>query len=117
MEHELTTKPLLGAKRWTSPESYPEFLRLPKSGERCPVTGMSRSSLNLLILPGEDNNFNPPVRSISLRKRGQIRATRLIVCKSLIDYLYSLETQLPLSGSSARSASDYFVTTETQEMH
>jgi hypothetical protein len=70
----------------------PEFIRLPKSGSPCPFTGLSRTGLNALILPTPANGFKPPVRSISLRQRGQARGTRLIVFDSLIEYLHRLET-------------------------
>lgn len=39
----------------------PLYLRLPKSGKRCPATGLSRSTLNDLILPTPSNDFRPPV--------------------------------------------------------
>ena len=70
-----------------------EFIRLPKSGTRCPLTGLSRSSLNALILPTEENNFKPPVRSVSIRKRHAIRGTRLISVPSLLEFLQGLNTQ------------------------
>ena len=66
----------------------PEFIRLPKGG-LCPYTGLSRSKLNQLILPCEQNEFKPPVKSVCLRQRGAIKGTRLIVLDSLLDYLYS----------------------------
>ena len=65
----------------------PEFLRLPKSGTRCPVCGLSRSKLNQLILPSELNGHRPPVRSVSLRKRGAVRGVRLIATDDLLAYL------------------------------
>jgi hypothetical protein len=68
----------------------PEWLRLPKSGERCALTGLSRSALNELILPNYVNNFDPPVKSVSLRKPGQVRGVRLIHTASLLLYLESL---------------------------
>ena len=71
----------------TSTTSEREFLRLPKSGQ-CPITGLTRSKLYDLISPSEDNGFKPPVKSVSLRKPGQIKGTRLIVLQSLLDYLY-----------------------------
>jgi hypothetical protein len=67
----------------------PGFLRLPKSGNLCPWTGLSRSKMNELILPNEHNDFKPPVRSICLRNRGQKKGVRLIVFDSLMDYLRS----------------------------
>jgi hypothetical protein len=62
----------------------PEFLRLPTPGKRCPITGLSRSALNELIL-----GPRPPVASVCLRKRGAMRGIRLIVTESLLAYLHS----------------------------
>lgn len=67
----------------------PEFIRLPKPSKLCPYTGLSRSKMNELVLPSEQNNCKPPVASISLRKRGQVKAVRLVVYDSLIAYLRS----------------------------
>jgi hypothetical protein len=69
----------------------PEYIRLPRPGTRCPFTGMSRSALNNLILPCELNGYKPPVRSVSLRRRGAVRGTRLIDYQSLMDYIKSQE--------------------------
>lgn len=69
--------------------NQPEFIRLPKPGQRCPLTGISRSAMNKLVLASEGNGFKPPVRSVSLRKPGNVRGIRLIVTKSLLDYLYA----------------------------
>jgi hypothetical protein len=68
------------------PNSRPEFVRLPKLG-LCPITGLSRSKIYTLILPHEDNNYKPPVASVSLRKTGQLKGTRLVVLESLLAYL------------------------------
>jgi hypothetical protein len=77
----------------------PEFMRLPKSGSLCPWSGLSRSKLNELILPSPLNGHRPPVRSISLRNRGQIRAVRLINFDSLMAYLRSLEVTSDEGGT------------------
>ncbi len=69
-----------------TPNCRPEFIRLPKLG-LCPITGLSRSKLYDLISPNEGNGFKPPVRSVSLRKPGQTKGTRLIVLQSLLAYL------------------------------
>ena len=69
----------------------PEFIRLPKSGTRCPHTGLSRSKLNQLVLPCKENDYKPPVESKALRNRGSIRGTRLIVFDSLMNYLKGLD--------------------------
>ena len=70
----------------------PEFIRLPKSGSLCQWTGLSRSKLNELILPSPVNGHRPPVRSVSLRNRNQMKAVRLVNFDSLMTYLRSLET-------------------------
>ena len=75
----------------TSTTVKPEFIRLPKSGNRCPHTGLSRSKMNQLVLPCKENDFKPPVESKVLRKRGTIRGTRLIVFDSLMGYLNGLD--------------------------
>lgn len=69
----------------------PEYCRLPKSGTRCPITGLSRSALNELILPCSANGFKPPVRSVVLKKRHAVRGVRLIVVESLLDHLRNLD--------------------------
>ncbi len=72
----------------------PEFIRLPKAGIQCQYTGIPRSTMNGLILAGPHNNFNPPVKSVVLRRPGNTRGVRLIVYASLMAYLHSLaETQ------------------------
>jgi hypothetical protein len=82
----LTIEPAIAAQRQNT---WPEFIRLPKSPALCPHCGLSRSKLNELILPCTANDFRPPVKSISLRKRGQTKAVRLVVYDSLMTYLRS----------------------------
>jgi hypothetical protein len=65
----------------------PEWIRLPRKGTFCPYCGLSRTSLNELILPSVENGYRPPVHSISLRKRGKLRGARLIAYDSLMNYL------------------------------
>jgi hypothetical protein len=72
-----------------SVNTKPEFIRLPKSGTQCFHTGLTRSKMNQLVLPCAANGFKPPVKSISLRCRGQIKAVRLVVYDSLMAYLRS----------------------------
>ena len=69
-------------------QNKPEFIRLPKGG-LCPYTNLSRSKLNQLILPCEQNDWKPKVKSICLRQPGAVKGTRLIVLDSLLEYLYS----------------------------
>ena len=65
----------------------PEFLRLPKPGTLCPMTGLGRSYMNSLILPTAANGHRPPVASVCLRQRGAKKGVRLVVYDSLISYL------------------------------
>jgi hypothetical protein len=81
-----TTAPVAASASAPSTHSQPEYIRLPKSGP-CSITGLTRSKLYDLISPSEDNGFKPPVKSVSLRKPGQTKGTRLIVLQSLLDYL------------------------------
>lgn len=88
----MTTRHLLN----NSVVSDPAFIRFPKPGRRCPVTGLSRSSLYQLVLPSEANGYNPPVRSAVIKNRCAARGVRLVSVPSLLGYLNSLvekETQ------------------------
>lgn len=69
----------------------PEFIRLPKTRTLCPYSGLTRSKLNELCLPCDANDHRPPVRSVCLRQRGAIKGVRLVVFKSLMDYLHGQE--------------------------
>lgn len=62
----------------------PEFVRLPKSGTRCLISGLTRSKLNELIL-----SHPPQVRSSVLKKRGAFRGVRLIHVDSLLAFIRS----------------------------
>ena len=65
----------------------PVYVRLPKPGEKCPITGLSRAKLNELVLPNVRNNFTPRVASMSLRQEGAQRGIRLVLLDSLLAYL------------------------------
>jgi hypothetical protein len=67
------------------------FIRLPKSGQQCPVTGLKRSQMNTLVWPCRANKFKPPVKSVCLRKPGAIKGTRLVHLASLLQYLHRFE--------------------------
>lgn len=80
------------------PNIIPEFIRVPRKGERCPFTGLSRSSLYQLISPCSANGFRAPVKSTVLRKKGNIRGIRLILYSSLSAHLQGLtEVTHPLT--------------------
>lgn len=87
-------------------EFAPQFIRLPRSGERCPHSGLSRSKMNELILPSAANNNNPPVRSIVQKKRHAVRGIRLISYASLIDHLNSLDGESVSAATSEACGGD-----------
>jgi hypothetical protein len=64
----------------------PEFCRLPRPKTRCPITGLSRTSLVELIDAGK-------IRAVRLRKKGAARGVTLINRQSLLNFLHGLETQ------------------------
>jgi hypothetical protein len=83
---KLTTKPI---SLYQQSNLRPEFIRLPKPGTADPWTSLSRSTLNLLVLPCKENGYRPPVRSCTLRRRGTMKGVRLIDFQSLIDHINS----------------------------
>lgn len=68
-------------------EASPEYFRLPRQGEHDPLFGLTRSYLNLLILPCKLNNFHPQVRSSVLRQGNAKSGVRLVNVVSLRAYL------------------------------
>lgn len=77
-----------------SESTLPEFLRLPRPRARCPVTGLSRTTLEELIREG----FIPAKK---LRRPGRTRCITLIPRRQLIDYVLSL----PESTATAKATS------------
>jgi len=65
----------------------PEYMRLPRAGERDPICGLPRSVLNELILPCKANGGRPPVRSVVLRRKGALTGIRLVDLASLRAHL------------------------------
>jgi hypothetical protein len=66
---------------------WPEYVRLPPPGELDPLFGLTRSYLNLLILPSKENDFRPPVRSSVLRQPNAKTGVRLVNVASLRAYV------------------------------
>ncbi len=60
-----------------------EFIRLPRPRERCPLSGLSRTTLVELIDAGK-------IKGLTIRKPGSTRGIRLIVKASLLSYLHGL---------------------------
>jgi len=77
----------------TLTHANPEWIRLPAPGSRCRHTGLSRSTLNELTIPGVANDWKPPVKSVVLRKRGAVRGIRLISYDALMNYLNELSEE------------------------
>lgn len=72
----------------SSPLLRPEWTQLPKSSARCPISGLSRSAINALILPTKANGFNPPVKSRSIKNHKHAsRGVRLVNVESLLAYI------------------------------
>jgi len=69
----------------------PEWIRLPRSGEKCPYSSLSRSTLNALILPCKANKNRPVVKSSVLPQPGATRGVRLIHRESLMEYIAANE--------------------------
>ena len=77
----------------------PIWIRLPKVGKSCPFTGLSRSTLNNLIL-----GKNPPVQSVSLRQHHAIRGCRIILLKSLLEFIAGVAAAQNPTNSAHASA-------------
>jgi hypothetical protein len=86
-DREYTTQPLEQAAAEASTSTQCEFLRLPPPGQKCPITGLTRGFLNLLVLPCKENDFKPPVRSFSLRRKGRAKGVRLVDRADLVRYI------------------------------
>jgi hypothetical protein len=90
---EVTSRPSVGATlsaptvAITAVEVVPEYLRLPRQGQQDSIFGLTRSYLNLLILPSKENDFQPPVRSSVLRQGNAKSGVRLVNVASLKAYL------------------------------
>lgn len=63
------------------------WIRLPRPGARCPVSGLSRSTLAELVRPCERNDYRPPVESRLLKRKGASRGVLLIKKQSLLDFI------------------------------
>ena len=63
------------------------WLRLPRAGSRCNVSGLSRSGLCDLVRPNSRNDYAPPVASRLLKRKGAARGVLLINRQSLLDFI------------------------------
>jgi len=67
--------------------SEKQYIRYPKAGEECPITGLRLGTLRALSIPSHTNGGKPPVKSILLTLPGKKKGTRLIEIKSLLAYI------------------------------
>ena len=68
----------------------PKLIRLPTQGVPCEWTGLSRAKMAQLVVPSKENEFSPPVRSVSLGPDKDSKGwTRLIYFDSLMQFLDS----------------------------
>jgi hypothetical protein len=95
------------ASRHTPPHRKEEWIRLPPVGTACPYSGLKRTQINELVLPCAVNSHKPPVRSVSLRKPGGVKGTRLVHLQSLLDYLAGLEAaQIAATSAAAKEGQE-----------
>jgi hypothetical protein len=71
---------------------------LPRAGTRCPVSGLSRSTIAELTRPCERNGYRPPVEARVLKRKGSVRGVLLISRTALLEYL----NELPAPERAAR---------------
>lgn len=81
---------LTGPSRTSAVFDPQTWLRLPRPGDRCHVSGLSRSTLVELVRPGIRNGFRPPVEAKHLKRQGTSRGVVLINRASLLAYLDGL---------------------------
>lgn len=63
------------------------WIRLPRPGSRCPVSGLSRSTLAELVRPCPRNDYAPPVESRLLKRKGAARGVLLVSRASLLAFI------------------------------
>lgn len=80
--HELTTAPMTVLDPTNRVALLPLWIRLPKPGETDPITSLPRSSMWELVQRSQGK-----IRTVSLRKPGATKGTRLIHLQSLLDFL------------------------------
>jgi hypothetical protein len=75
--------------------TLPLTTRLPKTGQKEPISGLGRTQLDLLVRPQAGNGYSAPVRSHILAVKGNSRGIRLIDVQSLVTYISSLSSEQP----------------------
>lgn len=70
----------------------PEFIRIPADGERCPHTGLGRTTMRRLCVPLKANGYKPKVPAKCLRETGNVQGIWLVPCAALLAHLHDLPT-------------------------
>jgi hypothetical protein len=83
----------------------PIFVRIPRPGERCPYSGLSRSKMLSLVLPSLENELPPPVESFVKGKLGTKRGIRLVDWASLEAYIRAQPASRYRENPTLRAAS------------
>jgi len=76
-----------GMANATSGDTPAEYIRLPKPGERCPLTGLSRTSLVEVIDERDPESGEPFVLQYTKKRHGKQRGIRMINRASLLAHL------------------------------
>ena len=79
---EFTTAPVTVLDPTNRVALLPVWIRLPKPGDTDPITSLPRSSLWELVQRSKGQ-----IRTVSLRRPGATKGTRLIHLQSLLDFL------------------------------
>ncbi len=86
--HQYTTAPITVLDPTNRVALLPIWIRLPKPGDVDPVTSLPRSSMWELV-----TRSGGRIRTVSLRKAGATKGTRLIHLASLLDYLNGMSSE------------------------
>ncbi len=84
--HQFVTAPVTVLDATNRMAILPIWIRLPKPGDTDPITSLPRSSLWELVLRSGGR-----IRTVSLRKAGATKGTRLIHLASLLDFLNGMK--------------------------
>jgi hypothetical protein len=86
--HQFTTAPITILDPTNRVAILPVWLRLPRPGDTDPITSLPRSSMWELVQRSDGK-----IRTVSLRKAGATKGTRLIHLQSLLDYLNNMKSE------------------------
>lgn len=65
----------------------PEYIPVPRTGTKCPHSGLSRSGIYNLIRPNKANGYKAVVASCVVRLPEKTRGRRMVRLASLMEYL------------------------------